>query len=54
MDCFGTGHILITRVLLDPSINKSKKEGRAIERADELKCNSHLSDKDNLRYKLVF
>lgn len=36
MDCFGTGHILITRVLLDPSINKSKKEGRAIERADEL------------------
>lgn len=44
MDCSGTGHILITCVLLDPPINKSKKEGREIERADELTPNSDSSD----------
>jgi len=37
VDCFGTGHILIPCMLFDPPINKSKEEGRKIERADELK-----------------
>ncbi|KAL5240244.1 hypothetical protein ACI65C_007654, partial [Semiaphis heraclei] len=46
VDWYKDGYILITCMLLDPPINHSKKEGREIKRADELKGSntSYLSD----------